>query len=82
MENIHKGTLSPLCLDMRAYLRLCSQIAQIRTPIPVREIRLQKMRFFALLHPLKTSGSNKLKSDLVGTLKLQHFTRFFGGCDF
>jgi cell division FtsZ-interacting protein ZapD len=82
MENIHTGTLSPLCLDMRAYLRLYSQIAQIRTLIPVREIRLQKMRFFALLHSLKISGSKKLKSDLVATLKLQHFTRFFGGCDF
>ena len=55
MENIHTGTLSPLCLDMRAYLRLYSQIAQIRTFIPVREIRLQKMRFFALLQPLKIS---------------------------
>ena len=43
MENIHTGTLSPLCLDMRAYLRLYSQIAQIRTLIPVREIRLQEM---------------------------------------
>lgn len=82
MENIHTSILSPLCLDLRAYLRLCSQIAQIRTLIPVRELRLQKKRFFALLHPLKTSGSKKLKSDLVATLKLQHFTRFFGGCDF
>ena len=82
MENIHTGTLSSLCLDMRAYLRLYSKIAQIRTLIPVREIHLQQLRFFALLKPFKMSVFKKLKSDLIATLKLQHFTRFFGGCHF
>ena len=53
MENIHTGTLSPLCLDMRAYLRLYSQIAQIRTLISVREIRLQKSDFLLCYTPLK-----------------------------
>ena len=51
MENIHTATLSPLCLDMRAYLRLYSQIAQIRTLIPVREFRLQKKAIFCFATP-------------------------------
>ena len=55
MENIHTGTLSPLCLDMRAYLRLYSQIEQILPSNPVRLIHLQQLRFFALLQPFKLS---------------------------
>jgi hypothetical protein len=51
MENIHTGTLSPLCLDMRAYLRLYRQIAQNTNAHPCQRNPATKNAIFCFATP-------------------------------